>query len=178
MAGESARARATRLRRSAEHWNRGSEAEESTGTALMALPPSWTVLDHPAWPGGRFENVDHVVIGPGGVFVIDTKSWPGRVTIENGVLLRDGRDDTPALCEVSAAARSLVELVPSLRPDHVHGVVCVADGPHRVASVADVLVCSPARLVAEVVGRTEVLPGGLSGAIATDVARRLRRTAD
>jgi hypothetical protein len=139
----------------------------------MALPPSWTVLHNPTWPGRRFDNIDHVVVGPSGVFVIDTKSWSGRITVEHGLLLQGGRDQSPAVWGSAAAARSLSGLVPSVRPDHVHAVVCVAEGPHRVARVDDVMVCSPAQLVAELAGRAEVLPGGLSTTIAADVGRHL-----
>jgi hypothetical protein len=169
MAGESARAKAKRLR---EHRNTGCEAEEATATALMALPASWTVLDELAWPGRRFENIDHVVIGPSGVFVIDSRSWSGRV--ESGVLVRSGRDRSPAVWGASAAARSVAGLVPSVCPDQVHAVVCVAEGAPRAAWVDDVMVCSAEQLVGELIGHAEVLPGELARAVATDVGRRLR----
>jgi hypothetical protein len=172
MAGESAHAKAKRLRRSEEHRDTGREAEEATATALMALPPSWTVLDDLAWPGRRFENIDHVVIGPSGVFVIDSKSWSGRV--ESGVRLGSGRDRSPTVWGASAAARSVAGLVPSVRPDHVHAVVCVAEGAPRAAWADDVMVCSSDQLVGELIGHAVVLPGGLARAVAADVGRRLR----
>lgn len=172
MAGESARAKAKRLRRLEEHRDTHCEAEEATATALMALPPSWTVLADLAWPGRRFENIDHVVVGPSGVFVIDSRSWSGRV--ESGVLVRSGQDRSPAVWGASAAARSVAGLVPSVGPDHVRAVVCVAEGVPRAAWVDDVMVCSPGQLVGELVGHEEVLPGGLARAVATDVGRRLR----
>jgi hypothetical protein len=173
MAGESARARAKRLRQSAEHWESGSEAEETTGTALMALPPSWTVVQDLAWPGQRFANVDHVVVGPPGVFVIDTKLWTGRVTLEDGVLWQNGQDRSPAVWGAASAAKSLAGLVSSVRPDHVHPIVCIADGDLPVGWVDGVTVCTSAQLVDELIGYPEVLPGGLARAVGRDVDRRL-----
>ena len=38
------------------------------------------VLSDRAWPGRRV-NLDHVVIAPSGVFVIDTKAYGGRVEL-------------------------------------------------------------------------------------------------
>jgi hypothetical protein len=174
MAGESARSRARRLRQSAEHWESVSEAEEVTATALMALPPSWTVLHGPDWPGERFANIDHVVVGPPGVFVIDTKLWSGQVTVENGVLWQSGQDRSPACWGAAAAAKSLAELVSSVRPDHVQAVVCLADEDIPMAWVDGVMVCSSAQLVSQLTEYAEVLPGGLALAVATDVDRRLR----
>jgi hypothetical protein len=174
MSGESVRTKTQRLRSSEERWDKGTEAEEATATALIALPPSWAVLADLTWPGRRFENIDHVVIGPAGVFVIDTKSWSGRVSIEKGALLQSGQDRSPAVWAASAAARSLSGLVPSVRADHVHAVICVGEGDTRVAWIDGVLICSPSQLVDEMTRHTEVLPGGLVRAVSAEVDRRLR----
>jgi len=96
MVGESAREVARRreserLARRFERWERGAEVEERTAEALAALPPGWVVLHEVAWPGRRYANIDHVVVGPGGVFVIDTKNWNAEVTLGNGALWRSGR---------------------------------------------------------------------------------------
>ena len=36
-------------------------------------------------------HVDHVVVGPGGVFSVETKFWRGKVTEEEGRILLDGQ---------------------------------------------------------------------------------------
>ena len=47
---------------------------EATGRALAGLDGSeWTVLHDVRWPGRKKAKLEHVVIGPGGVFVVDTK---------------------------------------------------------------------------------------------------------
>lgn len=157
----------------AGEWDAGSDAEETTATALTALFPSWTVIDQPSWPGGRFATIDHVVVGPAGVFVIDTKAWTGRVLLEDGVLWQNGQDRSPAVWDAAAAAKSLCDLVSSVRPDHVHAVVCLAEGNVASGWVDDVMVCTPAQLVPQLTAYPEVLPGGLARAVGRDVDRRL-----
>jgi hypothetical protein len=35
-------------------------------------------------------NIDHLVIGPTGVFVVDAKNWAGRIEVRGGSVLQDG----------------------------------------------------------------------------------------
>lgn len=35
-------------------------------------------------------NVDHLIIGPAGVFVVDAKNWAGRIEVRGNFLLQDG----------------------------------------------------------------------------------------
>jgi hypothetical protein len=35
--------------------------------------------------------VDHFIVGPQGIFAVETKSWKGEITAEEGKLLRDGK---------------------------------------------------------------------------------------
>ena len=58
------------------------------------------------WPGRRRANLDHVVVGPSGVFVVDTKNWSGRIEVRVGVLRQDGRSREKAVTGVADAARA------------------------------------------------------------------------
>jgi hypothetical protein len=58
-----------------EHLRRGIRGEEAVADVLAALPSSYWVL-HGVWTGHG--DVDHVVIGPTGVFALETKAWEGR----------------------------------------------------------------------------------------------------
>jgi hypothetical protein len=53
----------------------GADGEEKMGRQLARLPDSWRVL-HSVPIGARGSDIDHVVIGPGGVFTINTKHHP------------------------------------------------------------------------------------------------------
>jgi hypothetical protein len=141
---------------------------------LASLPPTWTVLDDLAWPGRQFSNIDHVVVGPQGVFVIDTQDWSGHVSVERRGLHQGGRDRTTSVWGAAAAAASVPGLVASVRTDHVHPVVVVAGGDLDTSQVDGVMVCATDQLVTALTSHQEVLPGGVTKAVAADVARRLR----
>ncbi len=69
---------------------RGAEAEEGIGSILAALSGDYLVIHDIATPHG---NIDHVVIArQGGVFLIETKAYRGRVSAENGRLLVNGHE--------------------------------------------------------------------------------------
>jgi hypothetical protein len=69
-----------------ERRNRGATAEEHVGGLLDQLA-GWRVL-HDVNTGHG--NVDHILIGPAGVFTVETKSHPGpvRVALVHGATLR------------------------------------------------------------------------------------------
>jgi Nuclease-related domain len=63
----------------ARAWQRGAAGEHQTARLLNRLgPDGYVVLHDLAIPDSR-ANLDHLVIGPSGVFVIDTKRWTGQV---------------------------------------------------------------------------------------------------
>jgi hypothetical protein len=71
-----------RFRVSAETtaWRRGAKGERRTARRLRRLGRGWTVFHDLAIPGSR-ANADHLVIGPSGVFLIDSKHYRGRLTL-------------------------------------------------------------------------------------------------
>jgi len=54
-----------------ERWSQGARGEEDVGRALEALGDGWAVF-HDIDTGRG--NIDHVVIGPAGLFTVETKS--------------------------------------------------------------------------------------------------------
>src|SRR6266567_2650935 len=61
-------------------WRRGARGERRSARALRKLARAgWTVLHDVAVPGSR-ANGDHLLIGPPGVFLIDSKAWHGHIT--------------------------------------------------------------------------------------------------
>ena len=64
----------------ARSWRRGAHGERHTARLLDRLTGDGYVVFHDlAVPGNTSANVDHLVIGPSGVFVIDSKQWTGSV---------------------------------------------------------------------------------------------------
>jgi hypothetical protein len=67
-----------------ERWRMGRDGERKTAKELRKLErDGWYVLHD--LPGER-GNLDHVVVGPGGVFLLDSKVRAGKLVIEDGVL--------------------------------------------------------------------------------------------
>jgi Nuclease-related domain len=64
----------------ARTWQRGAHGERRTARLLDRLHRDGFVVFHDlAVPGDTSANVDHLAIGPTGVFVIDSKQWSGSV---------------------------------------------------------------------------------------------------
>jgi hypothetical protein len=64
----------------ARTWQRGAAGERRTARLLDRLTRDGFVVFHDlAVPGNTSANVDHLAIGPTGVFVIDSKQWTGSV---------------------------------------------------------------------------------------------------
>ena len=62
-----------------ERWLRGAAGERATAELLARLPDrKWAVLHDLGIPGHR-ANVDHLVIGPTGAWVVDTKTTRAKV---------------------------------------------------------------------------------------------------
>ena len=94
------RARAHRLQVSADNYERGAVGEVAVARVLGDLPDEFVVLHDLNVPGSK-ANVDHLVIGPTGVHMIDAKHWSGRLTAGAGTLWRG---TTPIRRECSTAA--------------------------------------------------------------------------
>jgi hypothetical protein len=63
----------------ARTWQRGAHGERHTARLLDRLTRDGFVIFHDLAVPGSPANVDHLVIGPSGVFVIDSKQWSGSV---------------------------------------------------------------------------------------------------
>ena len=148
MAAESARAKAKRHREIADRYGRGADGEEATAQALAPLAAQgWVVLHDVAWPGRRLANIDHVAVGPPGVFVIDSKNWSGRVAVERGLLRQNGRVRTTAVMGADEAASAVADLLPELTRHEVRAVLAFT-GALPTETVDDVLLCSTEELAA------------------------------
>lgn len=77
--------------------------------------------------GASIGNIDHIVVGPTGVFVIDAKNWKGKVTYVNGVLDRSPRYEyTQGLVKktLDGIKRQTVAVRQRLRSAPIVGVLC------------------------------------------------------
>ena len=102
--------------------------------------------------GGGKQNFDHVVIGPAGVFVVETKNWKGSVEFHEGRLYAGGKEPTrPPLKQVKAATTELISFIDDANCGHmpVHSVLCFVgtELPEDIMNVNGVIVCTGEKLV-------------------------------
>jgi hypothetical protein len=72
-------------------WRRGAAGERRTARLLAPLERrGWAVLHDLAIPGTQ-ANIDHLVIGPGGVVVMDSKQYRGRLRLDGYGMVWHGR---------------------------------------------------------------------------------------
>jgi Nuclease-related domain len=97
----------------ARAWRRGAAGERRTARLLVPLERhGWAVLHDLAVPGSQ-ANLDHLIIGPGGVFVIDSKHYRGRLQLDPCGRLWHGRYPlAPTLRAVSFEADQAARVLP------------------------------------------------------------------
>ena len=132
-------ARVTDEPQSTTAWKRGAEGEARAGARLANLLEGGRVrlLHDRRMPRSRSANVDHIAIGRGGITIIDTKNYRGKVRAQRvGDLLSErrtiltiaGRDKTKLIDGVErqiAAVRSILPEPPA--SIDIRGALCFAD---------------------------------------------------
>lgn len=165
VAGESARdlakrqrEKAERLVKSAELYERGADGEEATARALATLPSAeWAVFHDVRWPGRKLANVDHVAVGPGGVFVIDSKNWTGRIEVKDSVLRQNGYQRETAVVGAAEAAIAVSLVTPDMPGRLAVPVLCFVRDEVIVGWARDVMVCSTSNITDMLLSRPPVL---------------------
>ncbi len=75
-----------------QNWKRGAEGERKTAKALKPLLRMGWAVEHDVQQDGR-ANLDHVLTGPSGIFLLETKNLAGTISVEDGVLVARQFDD-------------------------------------------------------------------------------------
>ena len=134
------------------------EADNRTTQALAQLDQkAWTVVTDLEWPGGRYGNVDHVVVGPSGVYVIDTKPWNGDVTVYGGRLRYEGLVHDSVVAYLTEAAAAVALLTPGVPQRQIKPVLCVAGAAGLESNLGGLLICSPDTLAATLESRVHIM---------------------
>jgi hypothetical protein len=107
-------------------WRIGADGEQAVAAELAKLGPDWRIL-HAVRVGTKGSDIDHVVIGPGGVFTINAKHHPqanvwvgGDTVMINGTRVPYVRNSRH---EADRASRLLSEHAGF--PVHVYGLIAV-----------------------------------------------------
>lgn len=63
----------------------GNLGENSVSVALSTLPNSWVMFNSAVIPtkaSGSLTEIDHLIIGLGGIFLVEVKTWKGSYRVE------------------------------------------------------------------------------------------------
>jgi len=104
------------------NWQRGADGEDLVARELGKFPEEFKVINDLTTP---FGNLDHVVVGPTGVFLLDAKNWRGVVSADgHGELLCNDKPlDKPYVRQfvgrvmgIKDKVKTLVDLDPYFQP--------------------------------------------------------------
>jgi hypothetical protein len=133
-------------------WQTGAQGELRTARLLEPLEgEGFRILHDRKIPGSR-ANIDHIVIGPPGVYVVETKSLGGSLQIRDNEVFVSGRRRTTMIDEVKREALAVQTALAkelAARGWMVTPVICVhrADLPWLRSEVAGVRIVSGKDLV-------------------------------
>lgn len=125
-------------------WVARTEGERQTAEILARLESDgYRVLHGRRLPGTQ-AIIDHIVVGPTGVFVVETRTWAGAVRVRNGAIRVAGRRAEV----IDRVAREADAVAVALPGTQVMPVVCVhrADLPLHQLDVDGVRVVGPTGL--------------------------------
>lgn len=97
-------------------WYRGAQGEIIVGGILATLPPEWTAF-HALPVGKKGADIDHLVIGPGGIFTINTKHHKNKPIWVAGRTLMVSGQKQPHIPSAEFEAKRVTKLVTERMPD-------------------------------------------------------------
>jgi hypothetical protein len=126
--------------RHVEGWALGAEGEEATATVIEPLLAEGWEAEHDVQFGGG--NVDHVLTGPAGVFMLESKALWGELRVEEGVLhqsfpgqpTKRHHDVTSAALWRAAEVSRSIAAVTGKRASVQAAVVLWGDFPQRLVA--------------------------------------------
>jgi hypothetical protein len=132
-------------------WRSGALGEREVGARLDKLRAIGVLTLHDRRVPGRRTNIDHIVVAPVGVFVIDTKNVAGKVSATRNRLLVAGRRRDSMVTGVQGQIAVVREALhdQALAPEAIRGVLCFvrAELPWLRATPGGVALLSPRGLV-------------------------------
>lgn len=155
------------LEAAADQYYGGAAGERDVGRMLSRLPSGFHVFNSIRFPSG---DVDHVVVGPTGVFSIETKNYSGTIGVRDGRLIRNGElltRDPIRQSRLEARYISSLTASPTERPQVVPVVVFARARVRVHDAIAGVTVVSLESLLDVILSR----PAQLSQTAVDELAR-------
>lgn len=180
----------TRPKQSTEAWAKGADGEARLGVFLERELAGVAILLHDRRIPGKKANIDHIAVGPSGVWVIDAKNYTGSVEKRDvGGLLRtdlrvfvNGCDQTKLVAKLAPqmdAVRGVLTNVPAFSRLPIRGAICFTSSDWgffnlgKPFTIDDVLVTYPGAL-RDAIRRSGGLEADAIGRVAARLATSLR----
>jgi hypothetical protein len=165
-------------------WRSNADSEDRTARALAELEAEGFVVLHDRRKPGSRGSIDHVIVGPTGVFVVETKSYSGPLSIRGNDVFVGGRRRT----DIVHHARTEADVVQAILAIAGEGVgeglsvtpiVCIhrAELPLLKAEVQGIRVVNERGLVRVLRRTAEVLDPQAVLRVAALLSKELRPTA-
>jgi hypothetical protein len=145
---------AIEAREAASRYSLAEETERRTATVLAPLSAvGYHLLADRRWPGSTHAQVDLVVVGPGGLFIVDTKAW-AEVSVADDRIFRGQADVTEELGNLADLRAVTEEALADigLAPGEVRAIIALAGRrgiDHRIGTVRIVGEKDALRCIAE-----------------------------
>jgi hypothetical protein len=95
-------------------WITGYRGERTVSDLLAMLSPLGYQVVHgiPYRDDHRTHNIDHTVVGPSGIYAVETKNWTGAFEVRgNDRLMHNGIDETRAVIQARREAQALKQML-------------------------------------------------------------------
>lgn len=118
------------LEAAADQYYGGAGGEYDVGVVLSRLPQEFHVFNGLGFYAG---DIDHVIVGPTGVFIVETKNHSGTISLKDGCLCRNGdRLTRDFVRQVSSEAMYVKAWLKPQIPCHVRPLVVFSKAKVRV----------------------------------------------
>jgi Nuclease-related domain len=144
------------LEAAADRYYGGAGGEHDVGLVLSQLPQEFHVFNSLGFYAG---DVDHIIVGPTGVFVVETKNHSGTISLRDRCLCRNGELlNHDFVRQATSEAMYVKGLLKPQVPCHVRPLVVFTRAKVRVAAaVGGVRVIALSSLSDTIVGRAASL---------------------
>lgn len=144
------------LEAAADRYYGGAGGEYVVGVVLSRLPQEFHVFNGLGFYAG---DIDHIIIGPTGIFIVETKNHSGTISVRDGCLCRNGdRLTRDFVRQVSSEAMYVKAWLKPQVPCHVRALVVFSRAKVRVRrSIGGVRVVALASLTDTITDRAPSL---------------------
>ena len=140
----------------ADRYYGGADGEHDVGVVLSRLPYEFHVFNGLGYYAG---DVDHIVVGPTGIFIVETKNLCGTISLKEGRLCRNGdRLSRDFVHQAISEAMYVKGWLKPQSPCHVRPLVVFVRAKVRVgAAVEGVRIIGLSSLTDAIMGRAPSL---------------------